>query len=87
MRFIVLLVTICGCGGAAANNTAHAPPSTHASEASACAEIARACHPHESHSSLASECHHLGHKAASEEACEARKQECLAACPAGGATH
>lgn len=70
-----LVAVVAACGGSSK------PAATPAAAAS-CEELAKACHPHEEHTPLAKECHELGHKAPSEEACAARKTECLAACPA-----
>jgi hypothetical protein len=61
-------------GAACSSSTPSADPT------GSCREIARACHPHDTGSGIAHECHELGHDG-NDALCAPRRDECLAACP------
>lgn len=65
-----------------AQGTHHGAPHE-AAAAPSCRELATTCHAHDKDSEKAHACHVLGHKAANEEECAARREECLTEC--GGA--
>lgn len=76
--------TTSSAASASAPASAHAAPPT---PSSACAFLARTCHSHDKASEKAHACHKLGHAAASEQECEAKRAECVAACSGPGADH
>lgn len=72
---IVVVVVVAACGGASK------PAAMSGAVTPSCEALAKACHAHAEQSAVARECHELGHTAPSEDACAARKAECLTACP------
>lgn len=93
-RFLVLLVLVTGpilslaCG--ASPPQAAAPPAGDgaSSRPAACTEVAKACHEHDNMSSLARECHALGHSPSSTaEQCDGKRAACLKECPAKAGAH
>jgi hypothetical protein len=81
------------CGGSSANapeTATAATPEEHAPAAAgasgACEELATTCHGHEEGHPLVAECHMIGHDADAE-ACNARHQECMAACQQAAEAH
>lgn len=49
-----------------------------------CAILAKTCHARDKDSEKAHECHVLGHRSTTNDACEAKRVECLAACAGDG---
>lgn len=92
---VVVLGALVACAGAGTERASPAPAPAPAPETSgrhggghhpdfpACAWLAKACHPHDKESEKAHACHVLGHRAPSNEACEAERAACLVPC--GGA--
>lgn len=85
------LVTFVACAGApkehsstpalaarSASSGAGGAPS--GATAPACVALAKICHGHDDHSETARACHEMGHAAASNAGCEAKRDECMAAC-------
>jgi hypothetical protein len=64
----------------AQNGKAPHEPGHNTSEAPICKLLAHACHPHDKDSEKAHACHVLGHRASTNEECEAKRVECLTAC-------
>ena len=76
---IPLFVAACGGGSSRPAESHHgAHP-----DFPACATLAKTCHAHDKDGEKAHECHVLGHRAPSNEECEAKRVECLAICGAG----
>ncbi|MBS2012557.1 MAG: hypothetical protein JST00_06710 [Deltaproteobacteria bacterium] len=63
-----------------AHGAAHGGPRA---ELPACAVLAKTCHARDKDSEKAHECHLLGHRSTSNDACEAKRAECLATCGTG----
>jgi hypothetical protein len=88
----VFLVLIAGCGPSTGGDTSPPKSPEHAHGAGhhgppangpACAELATKCHGRDEQGGVPRECHLLGHSPkATNEQCEARRAECLAACEA-----
>jgi hypothetical protein len=69
-----------GCASSPASSEAQ-PTSTAAPARPVCDEIAKICHSHDEHGGLPRDCHLMGHNPrTTNEQCEAKKAECLAAC-------
>ena len=78
---LVVTLFLVGCGPS--SSPANAPTATPlpGTPRPACDEIATACHAHAEHGGLMSQCHEVGHDLKStNEACAAKKSECLAVC-------
>lgn len=87
-----LVANAAASGTTSAAPSGSVPASAHGappSPSSACGFLAKTCHSHDKASEKAHACHKLGHAAASEQECEAKRAECTAACsgPAGDHHH
>ena len=77
----VALVLVSGCGSTPAPDAPKTPEASGAPHPS-CTAIHTACDPYEGMGGVPKECHDLGQAATStNEMCEARKTECMTACP------
>jgi hypothetical protein len=83
-RSLLLSVVLCGAACGASNPPA-ATDGHHGAHPDfpACSTLAKTCHAHDKDSENAHACHVLGHRAASNEECEAKRAECLALCGNG----
>lgn len=82
----VLLGGLLGCASAPPTDAPATAPPPASDARPTCNEIAKTCHSHDDHGGLPRECHQLGHNPRStNDQCEARKAECMAACKEGHA--